>query len=433
MSSGFIIPQNWNFHPMPRTSLVLQFVLLLGPAIAGIARGEDWPGWRGPRGDGTSLEANVPLQWSDTENIAWKVKLPYGGHSSPIIQGRRLFLVGADLDRQARMLQAFDRKNGKMLWERMVLESPLEGKHRLNSFASSTPAADDEQVYVSFLDGREMLVAAYDLAGNERWKVRPGAFSSVHGYCSSPVLFEDLVIVNGDHDGDAYLVALRRDTGDTVWKTPRENKTRSYCTPIIRTIGDRTQLLLSGSKCVASYDPRTGERHWIIDGPTEQLVASLVVNHDLVFVTGGFPEKHVLAIDPTGKGNVTESHILWRHKGKLASYVPSPIAAGDYFVVASDEGLVTCLEAKTGAIQWSKHLSRHYSASLVEAGGNVYLIDDEGVTTVVKPGPEFNSIARNELKDPCFASPAISEGQIFIRSENALYCIGVEKTAARTD
>ena len=418
---------------MPRTSLVLQFVLLLGPAIAGIARGEDWPGWRGPRGDGTSLEANVPLQWSDTENIAWKVKLPYGGHSSPIIQGRRLFLVGADLDRQARMLQAFDRKNGKMLWERMVLESPLEGKHRLNSFASSTPAADDEQVYVSFLDGREMLVAAYDLAGNERWKVRPGAFSSVHGYCSSPVLFEDLVIVNGDHDGDAYLVALRRDTGDTVWKTPRENKTRSYCTPIIRTIGDRTQLLLSGSKCVASYDPRTGERHWIIDGPTEQLVASLVVNHDLVFVTGGFPEKHVLAIDPTGKGNVTESHILWRHKGKLASYVPSPIAAGDYFVVASDEGLVTCLEAKTGAIQWSKHLSRHYSASLVEAGGNVYLIDDEGVTTVVKPGPEFNSIARNELKDPCFASPAISEGQIFIRSENALYCIGVEKTAARTD
>lgn len=401
-------------------------LLLCGWAFVSPVRSEDWPGWRGPRGDGTSLDTHVPVRWSDTENITWKVKLPYGGHSSPIVHGSRLFLVGADLERQARTLQAFDRKNGKPLWERTVLESPLEGKHRLNSFASSTPATDGELVYVSFLDGREMLVAAYDTAGNERWQVRPGAFSSVHGYCSSPVLFENLVIVNGDHDGDAYIVALRRDNGATVWKTPRENKTRSYCTPIIRTIGGRTQLLLSGSKCVASYDPQNGERHWLIDGPTEQLVASLVVNRDLVFVTGGFPEKHVLAIDPTGAGNVTDSHILWRHKGKLASYVPSPISVGDYFVVASDEGLVTCLEAKTGAIQWSKQLSRHYSASLVAAGGNVYLLDDEGVTTVVKPGPEFESIARNDLKDACFASPAISEGQIFIRSENALYCIGAD-------
>jgi outer membrane protein assembly factor BamB len=397
--------------------------LLCGAAI-GSLHGEDWPGWRGPRGDGTSVETDVPIHWSDTENVAWKIAMPYGGHSSPIILRDRVFLVGADLERQTRMLLAFDRTTGRKAWEQTVLTAPLEGKHRLNSFASSTPAADAELVYVSFLDGKEMFVAAYDHSGKMRWSARPGVFSSVHGYCSSPVLFEDLVIINGDHDGDAYIVAVSRTSGETIWKTPRENKTRSYCTPIVREIGGRRQLMLSGSKCVASYDPRTGAQHWLIDGPTEQLVASLVVNHDLLFVTGGFPEKHVIAIDPTGSGNVTGSHILWRHRGDLASYVPSPIAVGDYFLVASDNGFATCLDAKSGKIQWQKRLSRHYSASLVAAGGNVYFLDDEGVANVVKPGPELEVLSVNELKDACFASPAVSGGKLFIRSETALYCIG---------
>ena len=406
--------------------------------VAGGLRAENWPGWRGPRGDGTSQEQNVPTRWSSRENIAWKVPVRYPGHASPIVWDERIFLVGTDLEHKQRMLMAYSRADGKPVWERPVVETPLEGKHRLNSFASSTPATDGELVYVSFLDQGQMLVAAYDFSGNERWKVHPGVFSSVHGYCSSPVLFEDLVIVNGDHDGDAYLVALKRATGKTVWKSPRENRTRSYCTPIIRDIAGRTQLLLSGNKCVASYDPRSGKRHWIIDGPTEQLVASLVYQHDLLFVTGGFPERHVLAINPTGQGNITDSHVVWRHQGKLASYVPSPVAAGDYFLVASDDGLATCLDIRTGKVQWSKPLSRHYSASLVTAGGLVYFLDDFGVTQVVRPGPEFEAVAVNRLFDEadakkgegtCSASPAISHGQILIRTEEALYCIGAGGTA----
>jgi outer membrane protein assembly factor BamB len=414
-------------------SLFLVSLPTSGALSAGDRQAENWPGWRGPRGDGTSLETGIPTRWSDSENVAWKAPVPHVGHASPVVWDDRIFLVGTDLERHDRMLMAFRRTDGRPLWERSVVNSPLEGKHRLNSFASSTPATDGQLVYVSFLDRKEMLVAAYDFEGVERWKVRPGIFSSVHGYCSSPVIFEDKVIVNGDHDGDAYIVALNRATGEALWKSPRENRTRSYCTPIIRDIDGRTQMLLSGSKCVASYDPRTGSRHWIIDGPTEQFVASLVYSHDLVFVTAGFPELHVLTIKPTGTGKITDSLIAWHHKGKIASYVPSPIAVGDYILVASDFGLATCFDAQDGTIHWSKNLSRHYSASLVAAGGLAYFLDDAGVTQVVKPGKEFEAVAVNQLfaenkedetQDSCSASPAISQGQIFIRTERALYCIG---------
>ncbi len=419
-------------HVMQRRNVVVALfscVLLTSGAL----RAENWPGWRGPRGDGTSVEKGVPIHWSDTENIAWRVEIPYVGHASPIVWEDRLFLVGTDLEHHDRMLLAYDRSSGKKLWERSVVQSPLEGKHRLNSYASSTPATDGKLIYVSFLDQKEMLIAAYDFDGNERWRARPGVFSSVHGYCSSPVIFEETVIVNGDHDGDAYIVALNKGTGEPVWKTPRENRTRSYCTPIIREIDGRTQMLMSGSKCVASFDPRNGSRHWIIDGPTEQFVASLLYTHDLVFVTAGFPELHVLTIRPTGKGKITDSDIAWHHTGKIASYVPSPITVGDYIFVASDFGWATCFDAKEGTIHWSNQLSRHYSASLVTAGGLVYFLADNGVTQVIKPGKEFEAVAVNKLfatpegeepADSCSASPAISRGQIFVRTEKALYCIG---------
>jgi len=418
---------------MQKFAMATLGLIIFAGLTAGELRSENWPGWRGPRGDGTSSETEIPVKWSDTENIAWKAAVPHLGHASPIVWDDRVFLVGTDIEHHDRMLMAYRRTDGKLLWERSVVQSPLEGKHRLNSYASSTPVTDGELVYVSFLDKNQMLVAAYDFDGVERWKVRPGIFSSVHGYCSSPVIFEDTIIVNGDHDGDAYIVALKKGTGETVWKTSRENRTRSYCTPIIRDIDGRTQMLLSGSKCVASYDPRNGARHWIIDGPTEQFVASLVYSHDLVFVTAGFPELHVLTIKPTGAGKINDSHIAWRHKGKIASYVPSPVAIGEYILVASDFGLATCFDANDGTIQWSKNLSRHYSASLVTANGLAYFLDDAGVTQVVKPGKEFEAVAVNTLfaatdgnepKDSCSASPALSQGQLFIRTEKSLYCIG---------
>ncbi|HEV3342537.1 MAG TPA: PQQ-binding-like beta-propeller repeat protein [Pirellulales bacterium] len=415
------------------------FWLVVILAAAG-AQGEDWPCWRGPRGDGSSDERNVPTTWdgANGENIVWKVEVPGTGHASPVVWEDRIFVASCLEGENDRLLICLDRRSGKTLWQQSVMKSPLEKKHQLNSYASSTPATDGSHVYVSFLEGSkageaqgaQMTVAAYDFDGNCRWLVHPGVFSSMHGYCSCPVLFEDKVIVNGDHDGDAYLVALDRATGETIWKVPRENQTRSYCTPIIRQIGGRLQMILSGSKCVASYDPRDGSRHWLMDGPTEQFVASMVDDGELVFLTAGFPDHHIVAIRPDGEGHITDTHIVWRTT-KNCSYVPSPVVAGDYLLVVSDEGIASCFRTTSGERVWYKRLGPHYSASLVTAGGLVYFLSDEGVTTVVKPAGSYQEVAKNVLGEECYASPAISQGQIYLRGAKHLYAIGGKEVAGR--
>lgn len=415
---------------MKLSTMIAVTVLLAGSELC---RAENWPCWRGVRGDGTSVETKAPLEWdaASSQNITWKTEIAYGGHSSPVIWGDRIFLTGTDESKARRMLMAFDRQHGRLLWEIDVEDAPLEKKHKLNSWASGTPTTDGKRIYVTFLDQTEMLVAAYDFDGHQVWKVKPGVFSSIHGYCSCPVLFEKTVIVNGDHDGDAYLVALDRETGSTIWKTPRENRTRSYCTPIIRDIGGRTQMILSGSKCVASYDPRTGSRHWILDGPTEQFVASPVENKGLIFITGGFPDKHILAIDPSGENKITEkSHVKWHHLNRGVSYVPSPVAARDFFFCVSDEGIAGCYDAVTGDVKWQKRLGRHHSASLVAAMDRVYFLDDDGITHTIKADANFEVLATNKLGEGTYASPAISNGQILIRGEKHLFCIGSAASVA---
>jgi outer membrane protein assembly factor BamB len=405
------------------TRFLFYFALL---SSASFARAENWPAWRGPRGDGTSLETNVPIGWSATSNIVWKTEIPGDGHASPVIWVDRVFTVTAEPDTQDRTLLCLDRKTGRILWQKTVIHSLLEKKHSLNSYASSTPATDGERVYVAFLDRQEMVVAAFDFEGHQQWLVRPGPFASMHGFCTSPILFEDRVIVNGDHDGDSYLAALSRDTGQTLWKTPREHHTRSYCAPLIRELAGRTQMVLTGDKSVASYDPRNGRLHWIIDGPTEQFVASPVYSGrtGLIYITGGFPDHHILAINPDGHGNVTKTHVVW-HATRGAAYVPSPIIEGDYFLIVSDSGVAHCFEAATGNLLWQERLGEHH-ASQVSANGLVYFLNDEGVTQIVKPGAGFQLIARNELGERCFASPAISGKQIFIRGDKHLFCVGAE-------
>ncbi len=429
-------------------------VLMTIVFLSATASAENWPGWRGPQGDGSSPETNIPTEWhfepkepSQNKNIAWRVSLDTAtGHSSPIVWEDRVFILGADTKQQTRELLCLDRKTGKEHWRRTVLKSPLESIHRLNSYASSTPATDGNLVYVSFLevDGHtvpapnvgtprpitpgEMVVAAYDFDGELKWKVKPGSFISAHGFSSCPVLFEDLVIVNGDHDGPAYIVALDKHTGQTIWKTERENGVRSYCTPLIRNVDGEPQLMLSGSECVAGYDPRTGKRLWIVDGPTSQFVASVVMNEGLLFVTGGFPDKHMLTIDPTGTGNITDTHIRWHHERTGVAYVPSPVAVGPYFVIVSDNGIASCYDADTGKRLWLHRLGRRHSASAVNAGGLAYFPDDDGITWVVRPGPEFELVAKNKLNEPLSASPAISQGQLFLRTETSLFCL--DKTPA---
>jgi len=396
------------------------FSLLL---LSAPLRGENWPMWRGPRLDGSAAGQGYPVA-VNADTVTWKTPLRGLGHASPIVWEDKVFTVSCDADKEERLLICVDRATGKVLWESVVLKSPLEGKHRLNSHASSTPATDGTRVYTAFLDGDEVVVSAFDFSGKKVWEQRPGTFASKHGFSSSPILYEGRVIVNCDHDGDGYMVALGAEDGSEKWRIDRPNKTRSYCVPLIRELAGRPQMVLSGTKCVASYDPRDGKEIWRIDGPTEQFVASLV-HHEksgLLFMTGGFPEHHILAIRPDGTGNVTDTHIVWRTNQGVA-YVPSPVVAGDFFFSVSDSGVLHFFDVLTGDIYWTERTREHH-ASLAVAEGNVYLINDFGTLRVVRPGKSLQLLAESELGEKVFASPAFSQGQIWVRGETSLICLG---------
>jgi hypothetical protein len=412
-----------------RLSLFIGLIVLFGIDV----RAEDWPCWRGPRMDGTSLEKGIPLKWSKTENVVWKTPVPGKGHSSPILWGDRIFLTSCAEQDEKRLLLCLNRQDGRVLWEREVLQSKLEKKHKENSFSSSTPCTDGKHIWVTFLQYPDMVVACYDFAGKEIWRKSPGKLLSVHGFCTSPILHKDLVILNGDQDATAYIVALDKNTGEEKWRVDRPNKTRSYCTPILIEAPGKpgiTQLVLSGSKCVTSYDADSGKLLWIINGPTEQYVASLVYLDDTLFLTTGFPQFHLMGIDPAGEGNITKSkYIRWHiphevNGPKGASYVPSPIASQGHFFVVSDRGYLSCLETRTGNRLWMEQLGRHHHASPVVIDGHLLFSDDDGTTWVLKAGSTFEVVHKNSLGEEIYASPAVSHGQLFLRTAGHLYCIG---------
>ena len=392
---------------------------------ASVASAENWPGWRGPRGDGTSLEQDIPTHWSATGNVVWKTVVPGEGHSSPIIWGNRIFLTTTLKESQERLLLSFDRATGAMHWQQTVVRSPLEAKNNENSYASATPATDGEQVCVTFQDRDEVVVAAYDVSGKQRWLVRPGRFKSQWGFSHTPVLFEDKVIVVCYSKGENFVVAVSRADGRTAWKTPAENPTQSYSPPLIREMDGRLQMVVPGNKAVTSYDPRTGKVLWVVDGLADDSVITPVYHEkaDLVLSCTSWPSKVILAIRPDGQGNVTQSKVVWK-TSEGAPYVPSPLAVGDWFFTSSYSGRAAhCYVAATGKILWKEPMGLHH-ASPVTANGLVFFLNDDGVTHVVRAGPKFELVARNELGEKTYASPALSGGQIFLRSFEHLYCIG---------
>jgi outer membrane protein assembly factor BamB len=405
-------------------------VLILG-VCAAVAAAEDWPGWRGPRADGTVKDSGYPLSWSATENVRWKTELRGTGHSSPIVCKGKVFVAGCIEAEKKRVLYCVDRASGKIEWERVAVVSPLEEKHIENSWASSTPAADGERVFITFLDRPRMRVFCYDFAGKIVWEKSPGEFHSKHGFCAPPTLYKDMVIVNGDQDAPegqaAFIVALDKRTGEERWRIDRPNKLRSYCPPVVIDAAGKKQLVLTGSKCVASYDPDTGRQIWLIDGPTEQFVSSMVLHNGVLLMTAGYPVNWVMAIDPSGSGNVTRTHVLWAKENE-GGYVPSPVAHNGKLYLVDDKGLASCWDVKTGKRDWKERLSaKGHHASAVSADDRIYHIADDGTTFVLKAAPEFDILAANRLGERVFASPAFSDGEIFIRGARHLWCIGKEK------
>jgi len=392
-----------------RYACVLTAVVLLAAGAAA----EEWPAWRGPRGDGTSAETGVPLRWSGTENVAWKTLIPGKSHSSPVVWGDRVFVTTCLEGQRQRMLFCLDRRSGAIRWHRVVLTAPLEKINELNSYASSTPATDGRHVWVTFLDRPHIRVVCYTVEGEEVWRVSPGEFHACHGYCSSLIPYKDTIILNADQDAElplrAYIVAFDGATGKERWRIDRPNRIRSYCPPAIFRAAGKMQMVLSGCQCVASYDPDTGKPHWIIDGPTEQFCASLVYTDGLFLMTGGWPAKHILGIRPDGTGNVQ------RH----------PHARG----VAPDGGqdhLVRPVAHCRRQVLLRGQRRRHRHVP----GGQ------DGPKDVVRAARKASQREprlgrgppllprRRRHGEACRASPAISRGQMILRARHHVYCIG---------
>ena len=405
------------------------FVLLaLSLLLAGLtpgARAENWPAWRGPRGDGTSLETSVPTDWSATRNVAWKTVVPGLGYSSPIVWEDRVFTATAIPEKKERALLCFDRRTGQLLWHQTVLTADLESKSPENSFASCTPATDGERVYVAFLDGKQVVVAAFDFSGKRLWQVRPGEFQNDHGFASSPVLYEDKVILSAQGKQGNFLVALSRADGHTLWKNLLDNPSNSFGQPLARVLAGRPQIILCGDKAVTSFRPQDGSRLWFVASPSTDFVITPVFSEQsgLLLSTSSWPKKELQAIKPDGEGDVAESRIVWR-SAPGAPYVPSPIAVDRYFLTVGEAGNeIHCFEAATGRVLWHEPLG-HSHASPVAAGGRVYFLNDKGTTKVVKAAAQYQLVASNDLGEKCYASPALSHGQIFLRGVTNLYCIG---------
>lgn len=399
---------------------------LLGTCtLPNAARAEHWASWRGPRGDGTSLEQNIPTNWDVATKALWKTAVPGVGHASAIVWSNRLFTVTGLPATRERALLCFERATGRLLWQQTVVQGPLEKLHPENSYGSGTPSTDGQRVYVTFRVGPEIVVAAHDFTdGRQLWLVRPGTHEGEWGFSNEPILYGDKVLVDGDGKGDSFLVALHRADGRTLWRLKRTHRGISYSAPFLRPMAGRMQMIQCGDRCVTSFNPDTGEALWTVDGPSEEFVATPTYSEKtgLVYISSSWPQRHLLAIKPDGSGNVSQTHVVWRNSPG-APYIPSLMVVGDYLFSVNVSGTAYCYEAATGQVLWKEDLGRHH-ASPVLVGGLLNFINDKGEINVLKPGPTFERVARYELGESCYASPAISEGQVFLRGFKHLFCIG---------
>jgi outer membrane protein assembly factor BamB len=402
-----------------RSLLTLSLLAFLVPT----AMAEDWPGWRGPHGDGTTTDSG-PLTWGPNKNIAWRTPIPGIGRSSPIVSGGRVYVTsGVEEDLSRRMI-ALDAGNGRVLWNAVVHTGPAGQAHRQNTTASSTPVTDGKRVYAVFVDDTAMTVVAVDTNGEVAWRVEPGTYYSQHGFAASPVLTDYGLVINGQQDGDnSFVVTLDPETGKEVWRYRPATNLRSFSTPVLIEHNGQEQLILSGSSETVGLDPATGKLIWSTDGPSQKFVCTPSVGHGLVFSFGGSPSKSGYAI-PLGKtGKLKYSDLAWKLDRSMP-YVPSPVLFGDYLHIANDQGIYTCIEPATGKVLLTERRFGKVYSSPVAAGDRIYIFEDSGACTVIANGPDFQELARNELGDVLIqTTPAIVDGSLFIRTEQDVIAI----------
>jgi len=395
---------------------------------------DNWPQWRGPTLNGVSNEKNLPSKWTAEENVAWKLAMPAWSGSTPIIWRDRIFLSVADAD--ALYLWCVDKTKGALLWKKLLGTGNV--KMRKQNMSSPSPVTDGNNVYVMTGTG---VLKGFDFKGNELWsrdiQKDYGEFGLNWGYASSPLLFENSLYVQVLHgmktDDPSYLMRIDTKNGKTLWKVERPtNAVRespdSYSTPGLLRQGKNVEIVITGGDCVTGHDPSTGKELWRANGlnpdnnPSYRIVASPVIFNDIIYAPTRV--RPLLALRAGGRGDISASHVLWSTPN--GPDVPTPVTDGKYFYVVNDRGVMWCLDARTGAEIYGQQRIKlgTYSSSPVLADGKIYVTNEEGLTTVVKAGPVFEVLAENALNDYCLSSPAISDGQIFIRTAGNLYCIG---------
>lgn len=387
------------------------------------ARGEDWPMWRGPRGDGIGQGFDVPATWSTSENIRWKLAIPGEGRSSPIVCKDSVFVTTSLTEPLSRRLIRIDRDTGRMVWDVEVHRGPTEKQHRQNTSASSTPATDGQRIYCAFVDDRKMVVSAVDWDGKIVWTVTPGGYFASHGFAASPVLCDGGVLINGHQDGGAFVVLLDGVTGKERWRYKPETNLRSFSTPVLTTIEGGRQIILAGAKQTVGLDPESGERIWWVDGPTEKFVCTPSIGLGHIFSFGGSPSERAFAIRQGGRGDLTKTNIVWT-KERSMPYVPTPLLLGKYLHIMNDAGIYSCVEPVSGDVLKTLRKGGNNYSSPVGIRDKVYFFDDSGLCTVIRNSPDYEVLAKNSLDELVQASPAISEGALYIRGERHLWRIG---------
>jgi outer membrane protein assembly factor BamB len=426
--------------------LVLSVVLLSAVEVGA----ENWPQWRGPGGQGVSLEGKLPTEWQPDRHVAWKVGLP-SGFSSPIVWGDRLFVtavvegdtlagaravehtmegkpwvhpdsVAADRKHTFKVL-ALDTKTGGTIWERVAYDGPVhDARHRRSSFAGPTAATDGRTVFAYF--GPEGLYA-YAIDGTLRWKAVEKFPTLGLGTGTSPVLFENLVIIQRDEDNGerSALVAYDKQSGKEAWRTKRPVQI-SWATPVLVDVQGRTQLVTNATEFIISYDPATGRELWRTTGVESNAIHTPLIGHGLVIVTAGYPAKKVIAVRP---GEVApDKRVAWAY-AKGTGYVLSNILYGDYLYLLSDNGIVTCLDPKSGEVKYEGGrvpVPARFMGSPVAFAGFIALTSEEGDTFMLKAGPRHEVVRTNSIGEPVFSSPAIANGRIYIRGDKHLFAIG---------
>ncbi len=404
-------------------------LLLFAPASACWA--EDWPEFRGPTGQGLVREGKAPLEWGPRKNAVWTQTIPGKGWSSPVVVAGKVYLTtaapgSAAADNQGPLkLEALclDAGSGKILWEKVVFLQPAGSPriHTKNSHASPTPLVYDGRVYVHF---GHMGTACLDTEGKILWKNSDLHYAPVHGNGGSPILVEDLLIFSCDGSNNPFVVALNKETGRVVWKTPRSvnaAKKFSFHTPLLITVDGKEQVISAGSEAVCAYDPADGKEIWKVRTNGYSVIPRPVFGNGLLYVCTGYDSPTLLAIKPDGKGDVTDSHVVWKATRNVPN-TASVLLSGDELYMVSDRGAVSCLDAKTGSVVWSERLpGSNFSASPLLIDGKIYLQSEEGVGTVLKAGRTFEQLARNPLNERALASFAAAEGALFVRTEKHLY------------